>query len=161
MRLPRLWFGCPSALLLLWMVWHLVDSASAEEAKRGAVLASEAGRGSTGDISGHVGIWPNDNGELVEGQLTLHGIPEGSAAVPNISDLGDVEWQLDGERVTGILNRDGNKVGVFEGQRSSSGADGVFRMLDGREWKWSWVDSASSGSPKGVETESETRGTEE
>jgi hypothetical protein len=52
-------------------------------------------------------------------------------------DLGDVDWQVSGSKVTGILTKNGQQVVTFEGSVEGARMNGTFHTRGGQTGTWS------------------------
>jgi hypothetical protein len=72
-----------------------------------------------------------DDGQVVTGPVQIKGV-EGFTG----GDLGDVDWQVSGSRVTGTLTKNGRQVATFDGTLGATEMSGTFRTRDGRKGSW-------------------------
>lgn len=76
------------------------------------------------------------------GRVTL-----GRAGFPG-GDVGDVEWKLAGDTISGRVTRGPAVVGTFTGRLSRDAASGVFMAPDGTTIEWSWKPDTQEGPGK-------------
>jgi hypothetical protein len=72
-----------------------------------------------------------DDGRVVSAPVQIKGA-EGFAG----GDLGDVDWQVSGSKVTGTLTKNGQQIVTFEGTVGATEMSGTFRARDGHTGSW-------------------------
>jgi hypothetical protein len=72
-----------------------------------------------------------DGGEVLTGPVRIEGV-EGFTG----GDLGDIDWQVSGSRVTGTMTKNGRRIATFEGTVKGSEIRGTFKTSAGSTGSW-------------------------
>lgn len=81
----------------------------------------------------NVSVRRTDDDSVVSGPVTIKGVPMVASA-----DVGDVDWEVAGSKVSGTVRHAANAVTAFEGTLTADGASGTFTMPNGARGEWSW-----------------------
>ena len=72
-----------------------------------------------------------DDGQVVSAPVQIKGADGFTGG-----DLGDVDWQISGDKVTGTLTKNGRQIVTFDGTVGETGMSGSFRTPDGHTGSW-------------------------
>jgi hypothetical protein len=82
----------------------------------------------------HITLTSLDKPGATSGTASVVGFP-----VVLSGSFGDIDWQIDGDTVTGRLeDRGDGSAGTFRGTITQTGVSGTFTSADGRTGLWSW-----------------------
>jgi hypothetical protein len=108
--------------------------AQAEVASKGALLVDVQPGSDESAKRLAVNVHPGGAAQGVSGAADVVGFP-----IIRGGSWGDVDWKVDGSRITGTLKtKEGSIEGTFDGTISATGVSGKFTHVDGRVGLWSW-----------------------